>query len=65
MFKFFTLQKLNEISLQLSGEAAVQEKLDDLRVAAARSSPMMEVINLVWCICFLINFLHLHTTCIS
>lgn len=39
------------ISLQLSGEAAVQEKLEDLRVAATRSSPMMEVINLV-CGCF-------------
>lgn len=47
IFKISTLQKLNEISLQFSGEAAVQEKLDDLRVAAARSSPMMEVINLV------------------
>ena len=45
------MQKLNEISLQFSGEAAVQEKLEDLRVAATRSSPMMEVINLV---CFII-----------
>ena len=33
-------------SLQFSGEKAIQEKLDDLRVAVAKSSPMMEVINL-------------------
>ena len=41
------LQSLNTLSLRLTGEAGVQEKLEDLRVAASRSSPMMEIINLV------------------
>ena len=31
----------------MSGEEDVQEKLEDIRVAASRSSPMMEAINLV------------------
>lgn len=44
------VQQLNTISLQFSGEAAVQEKLEDIRVAVSRSSPMMEVVNLVWLI---------------
>ena len=35
------------LSLQFGGEGDVQEKLEDIRVAASRSSPMMESINLV------------------
>ena len=40
-------QVLNTWSLRLTGEAGVQEKLEDVRVAASRSSPMMEIVNLV------------------
>lgn len=40
------LKKLNTYSLIFSGERQVQEKLDDLRVAASRSSPMMETVQL-------------------
>lgn len=36
------------LSLQFGGEGDVQEKLEDIRIAASRSSPMMETINLVW-----------------
>lgn len=39
-------QVLNTWSLRLTGEAGVQEKLEDVRVAASRSSPMMEIVNL-------------------
>ena len=35
------------LSLQFGGEGDVQEKLEDIRIAASRSSPMMETINLV------------------
>ena len=41
------MQALNTISLQFSGETSTQEKLDDLRVAASKSSPLMEIVNLV------------------
>ncbi|XP_064386642.1 proteasome adapter and scaffold protein ECM29-like isoform X2 [Halichondria panicea] len=39
-------QALNTITLQYSGETSTQEKLDDLRVAASKSSPLMEIVNL-------------------
>ena len=39
----------------MSGEGDVQEKLEDIRVAVSRSSPMMEAINLVRaCVCVLV-----------
>jgi len=44
-------QMLNYLSLQVSSSQAVSEKLDSARVAATKTSPMMETINI--CIQFI------------
>ena len=41
------LQILNTLSVQLANESAVQEKLDSIRIAASKSSPLNEAVNLV------------------
>ena len=40
-------KEVSYISTRLANEASVQEKLDSARIAAAKSSPMMECVNYV------------------
>ena len=47
MYMYIRTQSLNTLSLQLSGVKMVQEKLDDIRVSVSKSSPMIEIVNLV------------------
>ena len=44
---FSLLKILNYLSLQLGGDSEAQETLDTIRVAASKSSPMVETANLV------------------
>lgn len=40
-------QVLNYLSLHVAGSNATQEKLDNARLAASKTSPMMDVVKMV------------------
>lgn len=44
-------QELNYLSVRLGNEQDSQEKLDNIRISAAKTSPMMDTINQV-CVVF-------------